>query len=55
MHTFSARGTQGNPSPLPVRPTYSAHITGRTARHSEHEQALPPPQDANHDVLPPRT
>ena len=52
---LSASGAQGDPSPLPVRPTHSPHIAGRAARHPEHKQTLPPSQDANHDVLPPCT
>ena len=51
--THSARGAQGDPSPLPVRSTHSAHFHRRTARHSEYKQAPPPAQDANNDVLPP--
>jgi hypothetical protein len=54
--THSTRGAQGDPPTLPVRPTHSAHITGRAARHPKHKhQSLPPTKDANHDVLLTRT
>jgi hypothetical protein len=55
VYTHSTRGAQGDSPHLPVRPTHSAHIYRRTARHPKHKQALPPTQDTNNDVLPPRT
>ena len=42
---------------LPVRPARRAHLARRPAHHPKHErgQPVPPAQDTNNDVLPPRT
>ena len=51
--SHSACRAQGNPPSLHVRPARCAHFGQRTARHPEHDPAVPPAQDADHDGLPP--
>lgn len=53
QHTLS----QGDSPRLPVHPNRRAHLSRRPARHPklERRRSLPPAQDANNDVLSPRT